>query len=139
MFAYVMLTAWMSCWGVVFCVGLYVDFDSDLIVFSILIWVLVMIWIWDCELGFDFGFRLRIFMLLTWDSEFGIWVWSCALVSLWLVPGHLGLNRSRNVRKQNKVGRSEALGMNYFICRFWSTFFAHPATLQLFVVSHFCF
>ena len=65
-------------------------------------------------------------MLLTWDSDFGIWVWSCALVSLWLVPGHLGLNRSRNVRKQNKVGRSEALGMNYFICRFWSTFSLTP-------------
>ena len=117
--------------------GSYVDFDYDLIVFPILIWVLVLLWIWDYELCFALGVLLGVWMLLTWDSAFGIWVWSCVFVSLWFVPGHLGFNCSRNVRKLNKVGRSEALGMNYFICRFWSTFVAHTATLQLVVVSHF--
>ena len=62
--------------------GLYVDFDSDLIVFPILIWVLVLLWIWDCELCFAFGCLLGVWMLLTWVSAFGIWVWSCAFESL---------------------------------------------------------
>ena len=121
-----MLTAWMSCWGVVFCVGLYVDFDSDLIVFSILIWVLVMIWIWDCELGFDFGFILKILMLLTWDSEFGIWVWSCALVSVWFVSGHLGFNCSRNDRKAKQSGAVGGIGNELLHLSFLADLFRSP-------------
>ena len=42
------------------CVGFYVDFDSDLIVFPILIWVLVLLWIWDCELCFALGVLLGV-------------------------------------------------------------------------------
>ena len=49
-------------------------------------------------------------MLLTWDSEFWIWVWSCALVSVWFVPGHLGLNRSMNVRKTKQSGAVGGFG-----------------------------
>ena len=102
------------------------DFDSDLVVFSILICVLVLIWIWDCELGFDFWCWLGIWMLLPWDSKFGIWVWSCALVSLLFVPGHLAINHSRNVRKTKQSGAVGGFGNELLYLSFLVDFFRSP-------------
>ena len=94
---------------------------------------LVQISIWDCELDFDFGFGLGIRILLTWDSDLGIWDLELCFGEFVACVSELLITSFQECPRQNKVWRSEALGMNYVMRRFWLTFLAHPATL------HFCF
>ena len=84
--------------------------------------VLVQILIWDCELDFDLGFGFGIRILLTRDSEFGIWYLELCFGEFVACVSELLITSFQECPKQNKVWRSEALGMHYFMWRFWLTF-----------------